>query len=426
MFDITELPDKYTFNQESLSEEKYIDDNSLFVYFCISRGLFNNPKDSQISFIYFNPFEWTSVDFIAFLLSVCSDYGLNITNIKTMVPAIEDEYEVSHKPRRYKGAYKWILDLRRNEPEREEVKLFDKLSSDTASIADLERALIYASRIAPLYKDEKSQLYLSKDLFRNLLSYTSFCIEPSSTSKNKLKANLDTYLEEFMQEKLTRDSKSKTIGNTSVSQSKNIFTFKKHRQLFGEYLQRMQNDFGNTMTIENIFEERFPNLRYPDSETIRKRYSERNFYFIHILLTFHKQGLLKILSLGSNWDYHEDEMYTYQAKIEILPAFLNENVSNKLHFDLDKSRLYVQGKEFKLLKFKDEYHTLRVMFEDVNELGKEWFFSEIAERIDENRLDDKKYYNAIYQIRLKLEKQGINDFFITTKQSVKINKKYLS
>ena len=120
-------------------------------------------------------------------------------------------------------------------------------------------------------------------------------------------------------------------------------------------------------------------------------------------------------------------MLTYQAEIEILPAFFNEDLSKKLYFDEDKSRFYVQGKEIKLLKFKDEYHTLRIIFENPSELSQEWFFSEIAERIDENKIsDDKKYYNAIYQLRIKLEKRGIKDFFITTKQSVKINKKYLS
>ena len=196
--------------------------------------------------------------------------------------------------------------------------------------------------------------------------------------------------------------------------------------LFREYLQKMYEDFGKDVIIENVFEDRFPNSEYPDAEFLRKRYAERNFYFIHILLAFAKQGLLKIVYMGSNWNFHEDEMLTYQAKIELLPAFFNEELRKKLYFDEDKARFYVQGKEIKLLKFKDEYHTLRIMFEDPKELPKEWFFSEIAERIDESNINDKKYYNAIYQLKIKLEKQGIKDFFITTRQSVKINKKYLS
>ena len=188
----------------------------------------------------------------------------------------------------------------------------------------------------------------------------------------------------------------------------------------------MYNDYGNIINIENTFESGFPNIEYPSASFIRKRYSKRDFFFWHILLAFQKQGLIKILSISSNWDYHEDNPYVYRARIEILPTFFNEDLSKKLYFDVNKSRLYVQGKEIKLLKFKDEYHTLRVMFENPDELPKEWFFSEIAERIDEANINDKKYYNAIYQLKIKLEKQGINDFFITTKQSVKINPKYLS
>lgn len=188
----------------------------------------------------------------------------------------------------------------------------------------------------------------------------------------------------------------------------------------------MQDDFGDILTIENKFEERFPNLEYPEADYIRKRYENRSFLFIHILLAFVKQELIKLSYLGSNWNYHEDRMLAYTAKIEIMPKFTNENFSKKLHFDKDKSRFYVQGKEIKILKFKDEYHTLRVMFENTEELNREWFFSEIAERVDEANMNDKKYYNAIYQLKLKLAKKGINDFFITTKQSVKINSEYLS
>ncbi|MEK7569018.1 MAG: hypothetical protein AAB497_02810 [Patescibacteria group bacterium] len=125
--------------------------------------------------------------------------------------------------------------------------------------------------------------------------------------------------------------------------------------------------------------------------------------------------ILKILSLSIE-------------KIQSIKNKRNKKNSEErpLFFDVDKSRFYVQGREIKLSKFKDEYHTLRVMFEDPDELPKEWFFSEIREKIDGGALDDKKYYNAIHQLRIKLERQGINDFFITNIQSVKINNKYLS
>lgn len=426
MLDLDKLPDKYRFNEEPLTEGKYVDDNALYVYSCISRGMFSHIKDGGLTFLYLQPFEWTSIDFITFLLTTSKNYGLGVENVKTMMGAVNDEYEVSFEPREYEGAYKWILGLKEITPEREEVVLFDKFASDTATVADVERALIYANRITPINPDEDTELYLSKHLFKTILDYTSFFIAMDAHQAEKLKSDVEQYLNAFIEEKLVRNSSSKTIGNTHVSQSENIFTFKKHAMLFRDYLQKMQDDFGTTFTVENPFEDKFPNSIYPDSDVIRARYAKRNFYFIHTLLAFKKLGLLKIIMLGSNWDFYEDKMLTYHAKIEILPAFNNEELSKKLHFDPDKSRFYVQGKVIKILKFKDEYQTLRILFENSNELSQEWFFSDIAERVDDSNADDKKYYNAIYQIRLKLEKEGIKDFFITTKQSVKINGKYLS
>lgn len=457
MLDIFKLPEKYHFNEESLSELKYIDDNSLFAYYSLVKGRYSS-LDPAMAFLFLKPFEWNYIDFVAFLLSASRQYGLEIKKIQTNFSAIEEEYEVSmhdsfgqpdvmklaeyqkmvvnammahdktkpfKQPKWYEGAYKWILELKQKEPEREEVTLFNKFYADTATVADIERLLIYADRTAPLYRSE-DELFMSKELFGKILSWTVFSLEMSDEAHDKLANDINEYLEAFIQDKLTRNDKDKKIGDTKISQSRNIYTFKKHDAMFRDYLQKMRDDYGNTVTIENIFEDRFPNHFYPNAEELRQRFSSRNFYFCHILFVYQKLGFINLLSLASNWDYREENELTYQAKIEILPDFSNENSDKKLYFDPDKSRFYVQGKEIKLLKFKDEYHTLRVIFENTDELSKEWFFSEIGEQIDESNLDDKKYYNAIYQLRLKLEKQGIDDFFITTKQSVKINKKYLS
>ncbi len=424
------LPDKYSFNaEESLSGNMYIDDNALFAYFCIFQGLFDPNSDPEWSFIFSTPFEWKSTDFISFLLSVSRSRGFKIESIKTVFLALEDDYEISDDPRVYGGAYKWILDLCDTEPERDEVDLFTRFFDDIASADDLERALIYSDRIAPAYKNETSEAYLSKDIFRNILDHTSFAVILTPIQRAKLQDDIISYLEVFEQNKLVRNSNSKSIrriGDASVSQSQNIFTFKKHSLLFREYLQKMQDDFGSVVTIENTFEDRFPNYKYPDTEFVRKRYAERNFFFVHILLSFEKQGFIKILRLSNNWSIHEDRMLAYEAEIEILPSFRDEELLQKLHFDEDRSRFYVQGQEIRLRKFKDEYHTLRILFKDPQETSKEWFFSEIAEEVDENNMNEKKYYNAIHQLRLKLQSKGISDFFITTKQSVKINSKYLS
>ncbi len=70
---------------------------------------------------------------------------------------------------------------------------------------------------------------------------------------------------------------------------------------------------------------------------------------------------------------------------------------------------------------------LKIVFKDKKELSKEWFFSEISELYDfAMKVNDKKFYNAAYQVNLKIaQKTPIKDFLITTKQSVRINPKYL-
>lgn len=163
---------------------------------------------------------------------------------------------------------------------------------------------------------------------------------------------------------------------------------------------------------------------------VKEENKERDlFLFVHTMIALEQEGHFSV----KKFTYGTKEMFDLYDRGFLFEIEVDENTFSKdikqktgISFDSDKARLYVQGKEIKIKKFGDEYHTLKVMFEDLTELPKEWFFSEIREKIDESVLDDKKYYNSVYQLRLKLEKQGINDFLIVTTQSVKINKKYLS
>jgi hypothetical protein len=97
-----------------------------------------------------------------------------------------------------------------------------------------------------------------------------------------------------------------------------------------------------------------------------------------------------------------------------------------ISFDTEKSLLFVKGRLIKITKFSNQYHTLKIIFENQDEIGKEWFFSEIMEKTDSINSNEKRYYNAIYQVRLKMKCVGLNDFFIITSHSLKIREKYLS
>lgn len=99
-------------------------------------------------------------------------------------------------------------------------------------------------------------------------------------------------------------------------------------------------------------------------------------------------------------------------------------IDYQMSFNEDKSVLSIYNKNVKIQKFSDQYHLLRIVFED--EL-KDWQFSEIAELIDsEKSFKWKNLYNSANEIKKKIAiETGIKDFFITTTQSIKINEKYL-
>ena len=96
-------------------------------------------------------------------------------------------------------------------------------------------------------------------------------------------------------------------------------------------------------------------------------------------------------------------------------------------FNPDKSVLHINEYIVEIQKFSDQYHLLRIIFEDPKELLKEWFFSEIAEKYDEaKKFPAKKFYNAAYQLNRNIAAEtGIKDFFITNTQSFKVDSKYI-
>lgn len=105
-----------------------------------------------------------------------------------------------------------------------------------------------------------------------------------------------------------------------------------------------------------------------------------------------------------------------------------DSFKGNLSFDDAKSILLVGNEAVKIRKASDQFHLMRIMFEEKSELPKEWFYSDIAERYDPaDKIDDKKFYNAAYQVNQKIIRYtGLKDVLITTTQSVRINPKYLS
>ena len=103
-------------------------------------------------------------------------------------------------------------------------------------------------------------------------------------------------------------------------------------------------------------------------------------------------------------------------------------LKTELRFDEVASRLYVGGQGIRVKKGGEQYNLLKVVFENAEELSKEWFFSEIVEKCDIakekiTKADEKKYYNAAYQINLKIKGEPL---FITHLRSMVVNPQYIT
>jgi hypothetical protein len=98
---------------------------------------------------------------------------------------------------------------------------------------------------------------------------------------------------------------------------------------------------------------------------------------------------------------------------------------------LDESRgiLIIGEHKIKIQKFSNQYYVLKVMLKDEENKNKDWQFSEIAEKMA-GSIDISQPWKQLYHVasalktKIAIETQ-IKDFFITTTQSIKINKRYL-
>lgn len=127
----------------------------------------------------------------------------------------------------------------------------------------------------------------------------------------------------------------------------------------------------------------------------------------------------------------ESRVPVYKHYLERMHIYLLKEANNsqsndskiEVSFDLNKSVLTINDKQVIIRKTSKQFEIIRVIFTDRK---KEWQLSELAEQID--KYDDKwkNLYNSINAIETKISSDtGIKDFFVTTTQSVAINKHYL-
>lgn len=450
---------------EDLTKQELIDDNSLYVYKSILNGRFSASDSIGMTMyaLISHPLGWENWDVISFLIAVIDRYNLDVGLVKAMPEAIADDYLVTddkeierikkeklHLYRwdfvgignkqhinHYTGAYAWANNyIKEKKPFNPELQgVLKRFLEDKITIDDI----IYGHKnpnYSLLFQEQKhkEEYQMAEELFGKMMPYITIQIDPKSEGLEKLRKDVDQYISWFVEDKLTKKAYRKRIKNTEVYVNTNTLTFQKHHEQFLKELERLSDKYGTEFTMHNTFEKiiiTLDNDEQSEKSGVREEYRTREFLFFHILFALVSLKEIEIISLGSNWTYHEDQAPAYDVKIKLLPSVLEKlglkTEQVKLKFDADKSRLYVNEKEVKIKKFGDEYHTLRIIFNDPKELKEEWFFSRIAEKYDpEAHLEDKKFYNAVYQINKKMKLVGMEDLFIATRQSAKINSNYLS
>ena len=472
--------------------EYYIDDNALYILDSISRGHFSGQKASYRFFVAScQPIEWNQRALIEFLIKVSEEYGLKLKNIETMVCAFDEKYEApiidqntgepfpdiekewkeykknyeeyeeckkKHdidpgdiisslekcsfpvRPKRYKGAYKWALDKIKESPETDKSKLLSKAfnsssnNNDNDFSADDLKRILEISHWDVLWNgldEEKKNLV---KIYNDIVDYTSFEIDLNKKEKKELRKDLNSYLEKFINDHLKIKTRSKYLGSISVSQSSNIYTFSKHKDIFLKKFNSMQDQYGDTFTFKNPVEQ--ADYIEGNEKTIKRRYKERQFLFMHTLFAFEKLNYIKIITLGNTWTMKNSNNLKYFAKVELLPAikkkinlkFKKKDRLNNISFNEENGTLKVNESKIKNKKFSDQYYVLKIIFNNKSETAKEWFFSEFAEEYDSKAdFKNKKFYNAVYQLNKKIAVEtGIKGFFITTSKSCKIDPKYIS
>ena len=256
------------------------------------------------------------------------------------------------------------------------------------------------------------------------MEFFEFSAKIPPKEKKKIENFIKKYIETFISDKLQKSKE-------------NFYCFSEQRKQLLNPLFHKEKKYGRSF-IFNPLDLDF-NLFKPDEE----------FLFIHTLIALEILGYFEVENIWIyDWDLSpEEQTEGYKVKINLKDKFFdeveeicfgkriakpiqqveNKDFSNPI-FSEEKGLLEVNRKKIKVKKFSDQFHLLKIIFENKENLKKEWFFSEIAEIYEPlNPPMDKKFYNATDQIRKKIAiETGIKDFFITTRQSLRINTNYLS
>lgn len=262
--------------------------------------------------------------------------------------------------------------------------------------------------------DEKNK----QNFWLGFIDYVNFILTDKKCEQ--IISDIETSKEEIIEEK----NKSEALANENVQKIKNEFEAgKKELAEVGIKIPQKSNEESDGNTDRML---------YPDE------YDEVSKIEVKL-----KEGQKK--ELWGSWDVvydaytkiksqNEFEIEKYKPHLTRLHNNLMRKLAgeknekpNELSFDLSKGILNIGGEKVKISISSNQYQLLAIIFEDRNELFREWFFSEIRERMDMtgSLKDDKKIHNLANYFNSKIaRKTGIKKFFKTTLHSLRINPDY--
>lgn len=347
----------------------YIDDGALFVLHLIANGLLARIGSDNFALTMRTPIEWSHEEMLKFLIKVSEEYGFELSDFSTMTYAFTEDYEkdlfdpktrtilpeyedVFQKylkevdefekykkdngledhgplpptkgktfyippqlPKIYEGGYKWALD--QIEADTEKGKLFKRIFDDQFGLEDLEQIFKMNHVILAWNEPEDSDNYYQKQITDSIIHWTSFSVDPPEKIRKQMLKDVNAYLKLFMTDKLGPNRGSRRARGASVMESRNIYTFKKHKEMLLEYLVDMKNQFGNDLVFTDPFDE-YPLESDTDAEEVKERYKNRKFLFLHTLFAFEYLGCIRIRGLGSNWDWRRDDPTQYEVGLTVL------------------------------------------------------------------------------------------------------------
>lgn len=99
-----------------------------------------------------------------------------------------------------------------------------------------------------------------------------------------------------------------------------------------------------------------------------------------------------------------------------------------LTFNQESGLLIINKERVKIKKYSDQFYLLKVLFENEENIYKEFLFDELDDYEDTMGWEDKKIRNTVQNLNTKLAlttNSKVKNFLLVTSKAFKINKKYL-